>query len=159
MLRKHTFHEDAGGAHPMSPPAGQARPAISITVSDADRIKERAPTRRYTGDRRSPKPFGRITQDTRVILASFSIRYAEMITRVSVDRRDMANVLGLVVAAAKQAICAQPPAHAPRSRFGAPQPPGTPAIQQDRGGNPRRRKPVSVPVGRHLWEQPRAARR
>jgi len=27
--------------------------------------------RRYTGDRRSPKPFGRITQDTRVILASF----------------------------------------------------------------------------------------
>jgi hypothetical protein len=41
--------------------------------------------RRYTGDRRSPKPFGRITQDTRVILARFSIRYAEMITRVSVD--------------------------------------------------------------------------
>ena len=35
---------------------------------------ERAPARlirRYTGDRRSPKPFGRITQDTRVILASF----------------------------------------------------------------------------------------
>ena len=29
------------------------------------------PSRRYTGDRRSPKPFGRITQDTRVILASF----------------------------------------------------------------------------------------
>src|SRR5215472_13854634 len=29
------------------------------------------PIRRYTGDRRSPKPFGRITQDTRVILASF----------------------------------------------------------------------------------------
>jgi hypothetical protein len=28
-------------------------------------------TRRYTGDRRSPKPFGRITTDTRVILASF----------------------------------------------------------------------------------------
>jgi hypothetical protein len=43
--------------------------------------------RRYTGDRRSPKPFGRITQDTRVILARFSIRYAEMITRVSVVRR------------------------------------------------------------------------
>jgi hypothetical protein len=41
--------------------------------------------RRYTGDRRSPKPSGRITQDTRVILARVSIRYAEMITRVSAD--------------------------------------------------------------------------
>ena len=34
-------------------------------------IEKKAHSRRYTGDRRSPKPFGRITQDTRVILASF----------------------------------------------------------------------------------------
>jgi len=52
------------------------------------------PIRRYTGDRRSPKPFGRITQDTRVILASFSIRYVEMITRVSVDRAPLVALCG-----------------------------------------------------------------
>src|SRR6266571_6086768 len=34
-------------------------------------------------DRRSPSPSGRITLDTRVIIANFSARYAEMITRVS----------------------------------------------------------------------------
>jgi hypothetical protein len=45
-----------------------------------------APDRRYTGDRRSPKPFGRITPDTRVIFAELLARYAEKITRVSLVR-------------------------------------------------------------------------
>ena len=45
------------------------------------------PIRRYTGDRRSPSPSGRITLDTRVIIANFSARYAEIITRVSLDLR------------------------------------------------------------------------
>jgi hypothetical protein len=42
-----------------------------------------APNRRYTGDRRSPSPAGRITSDARVILAVPPGGYAEMITRVS----------------------------------------------------------------------------
>ncbi len=51
-----------------------------------------ANSRRYTGDRRSLNPPGRITPDTRVIIASFSVWYAEMITRVSLDMR-AANLL------------------------------------------------------------------
>ena len=40
---------------------------------------------RYAGDRRSPSPPGRIPLDTRVIIAHFPARYAEMITVVSLD--------------------------------------------------------------------------
>jgi hypothetical protein len=49
------------------------------------RAKSAREYRRYTGDRRSPSPSGRITPDTRVILADLSNEYAEMITRVSLD--------------------------------------------------------------------------
>jgi len=46
-------------------------PGFNITLSDEEGQGERAQCRRYTGDRRSPKPFGRITQDIRVIIARF----------------------------------------------------------------------------------------
>ena len=48
----------------------QKRPFCALGHSKTSH-RPAAPNRRYTGDRRSPKPFGRITQDTRVILASF----------------------------------------------------------------------------------------
>src|SRR5689334_14786061 len=64
---------------PRPDPYSDDQPRSSLrSVTQADRHRC-ANSRRYTGDRRSPKPFGRITQDTRVILARFSIRYAEMI--------------------------------------------------------------------------------
>ena len=44
---------------------------FGIPRADSLRVRRRALNRRYTGDRRTPKPFGRITQDTRVILAKF----------------------------------------------------------------------------------------
>src|SRR5262249_45390111 len=57
-------------------PTGKAplpgAPADSLhgqrTVSEGEPGGERAKIRRYTGDRRSPKPFARITADTRVII-------------------------------------------------------------------------------------------
>jgi hypothetical protein len=45
----------------------------------------RAPSRRYTGDRRSPSPSGRMTADTRVIITQWPNEWAEMMTRVSRD--------------------------------------------------------------------------
>src|SRR6266567_1047349 len=55
--------------HPHHGEADRARGRGRRCVSSPDPID--AHTRRYTGDPRSPKPFGRITPDTRVILAEF----------------------------------------------------------------------------------------
>jgi hypothetical protein len=71
----------AGQRHRPMPPRARAdsgRPYCRARPVDANgdgawpnHVRVRAQCRRYTGDRRSPKPFGRITLDTRVIIARF----------------------------------------------------------------------------------------
>jgi len=56
---------------PLFSPSHRGASWQAITRRDPTSPGRSAHCRRYTGDRRSPKPFGRITQDTRVILASF----------------------------------------------------------------------------------------
>lgn len=67
--------------------AGRGQPApnglICTRCSDGARSRGGANIRRYTGDRRSPSPPGRITPDTRVIITQSLGGKAAMITRVS----------------------------------------------------------------------------
>jgi len=61
-------------AHPAAAGRSQSRAVIRTICAREQPQEPRPPSaqiRRYTGDRRSPKPFGRITLDTRVIIANF----------------------------------------------------------------------------------------
>jgi len=80
------------------------------------RAKSAREYRRYTGDRRSPSLPGRITLDTRVILAQSPRAYAETITRISLVLSELAparpfSAAHLSVTALQLAAAAEPSAY------------------------------------------------